>query len=131
MPTEDNKQLVQRFFDAGNSGDMETSIGLIADDITWSNIGDTVFSGTFNGKAELQEKLLNPLFAQLKQGVSMTVHRLIAEGDYVVAQMSGHAETLDGNAYNNNYVWIIRIRDGLFAEVTEFMDTELLTAVFG
>jgi ketosteroid isomerase-like protein len=131
MTLEDKKQVVQRFFDAGNNGDMETSIGLIADDITWSNIGDTVFSGTFHGKAELQERLLGPLFAQLRQGITMTVHRLIAEGDYVVAQMSGHAETLDGNAYNNSYVWIIRIRDGQFAEVIEYMDTELLTSVFG
>jgi ketosteroid isomerase-like protein len=130
MSAEQNKEIVQRFFDASNSGDMETSIGLIADDITWSNIGTTVYSGTFRGKTELQEKLLGPLFSQLKQGIAMTVHRLIAEGDYVVAQMSGIAETLEGKSYNNSYVWIIRIRAGQIAEVNEYMDTQLINSVF-
>ena len=59
------------------------------------------------------------------------VHRLIAEKNYVVAQTSGFAETLDGRPYNNSYVWIIRIEDGRFAEVTEYMDTELINSTFG
>ena len=61
----------------------------------------------------------------------MEIHRLIAEGDYVVAQTSGTAETLDGRPYNNTYCWIMKLRDGKIVEVTEFMDTELVTSVFG
>ena len=49
----------------------------------------------------------------------------------VVAQTLGSAETLDGVPYNNSYCWIIRIGGGQFAEVTEFLDTELVTSVFG
>jgi ketosteroid isomerase-like protein len=121
----------QRFYDAGNSGDMDTAFGLISDDIQWANIGSTSLSGTFWGKEELFEKLLGPLFGRLEQGIRMTVHRLVAEGDYVVAQTSGQAMTTDGRPYNNSYCWIIRIADGKFAEVTEFMDTELITSTFG
>jgi ketosteroid isomerase-like protein len=127
----ENKQIVQSFYDAGNRGDMETCFDLIADDIVWRNIGTTSFSGTFRGKAELQQKLLGPLFGRLKSGISMKVQRLIAEGDCVVAQSSGTAETVDGRSYDNTYCWIIRLRDGLFAEVTEFADTELITSTFG
>ena len=43
----------------------------------------------------------------------------------------GTAETLDDRPYNNSYCWIIRLRDGQFAEVTEYLDTELVTRVFG
>ena len=131
MSAEMNKRIIQKFYDSGNQGDMETCFGLIADDIKWTNMGDTSLSGTYTGKAELMESLLGPLFGQLKQGIHMEVHRLVAEGDYVVAHTSGTAETLDGRPYNNSYCWIIKIEGGKLAEVTEFLDTELVTTVFG
>lgn len=129
MSAKENRKIVEKFYAAGNSGDMDTCFNLIADNIKWTNIGSTRYSGTFQGKAELQEKLLGPLFSQLKQGIRSTVHRLVAENDYVVAQTSGMAETLDGRPYNNTYCWIIRLEGGKFVEVTEYMDTELVTAV--
>ena len=131
MSTEENRAIVQKFYEASNSGDMDTCFDLIADDIRWTNIGTTSLSGTFNGKTELQERLLGPLFGQLKKGIRTTVHRLVAENDFVVAQTSGTAETLDGRPYNNSYCWLIRIRKGKIVEVTEYMDTELITSVFG
>ncbi len=131
MSTEANKDVVQRFFQAGNSGDMDTCMSLIADDIVWTNIGTHSLSGTFRGKQELGERLLGPLFGQLQQGIHMTPQQLIAENDTVVAHCQGRAQTHDGRPYNNTYCWIIRIRDGQFVELTEFGDTELIKAVFG
>jgi len=130
MSADHNKKVVQQFYEASNRGDMDTCLGLIADDIRWTNIGTTSLSGTFEGKEELGEKLLGPLFGRLKDGIRTTVHLLIAEGDYVVAQTSGVAETIDGRAYNNTYCWIIRMREGKFAELTEYMDTALLSSAF-
>ena len=57
MPAEENKKIVQAFYDAGNRGDMDTCFDLIADDIVWTNIGTTSLSGRFEGKQELQEVL--------------------------------------------------------------------------
>ena len=131
MPVEENKRIVQEFYDAGNRGDMETCLNLISDQIVWTNIGTTSLSGVFRGKKELMEKLLGPLFGQLKAGIRMEVQLLIAEGDYVVSQSSGTAETHDGRPYNNSYCWILRLQDGKIAELKEYMDTELATSVFG
>ena len=128
MTAQENKKIVERFFEAGNRGDMQTCFDLIADDIIWTNIGTTAFSGTFRGKEELTGKLLGPLFGQLKSGIHTEIHRLIAEGNHVVAQTSGTAETTDGCSYNNTYCQVIRLRDGKFAEVTEYMDTALVSS---
>ena len=128
MSEYENKKIVERFFEAGNRGDMETCFKLIADDISWTNIGTTAYSGTFQGKEELTEKLLGPLFGQLKAGIHTRVQRLIAEGDHVVAQTSGTAETTNGRPYNNTYCQVIRLHDGKFAEVTEYMDTALVAS---
>ncbi len=131
MGIAENKQVVLDFYEAGARGDMDTCFGIIADDITWTNIGTTKLSGTFTGKQELMEKLLGPLFGQLKAGISSEIVRLTAEGDVVVAQTNGTAEMHDGTPYNNTYCQVIRIRDGQFVEVTEYMDTALAEAVFG
>lgn len=131
MSVESTKNVVKSFFSAGNSGDMDACFGLISDDIKWTSVGTTSLSGTYVGKEELMQKLLGPLFGQLKAGIHMRIIQLIAEGDQVVAYTSGTAETLDGRPYNNTYCWIVRVVDGKLAEVTEFGDTELITATFG
>ena len=131
MDTTQNKEIVRSFYEAGNRGDFETCFALVADDITWTNIGTTALSGTYRGKGEVMEKLLGPLFGQLKAGIRSTITGLVAEGDVVVAQTSGEAETKDGRAYNNTYCQVIRLRDGQFVEVTEYFDTHLAGTIFG
>lgn len=110
---------------------MDACFDLLADDISWTNIGNTRFSGTYVGKQALAENLLGPLFRQLKAGISSQIEQLTAEGDIVVAQTSGTAETLDGTPYNNSYCQVIRIQNGQFKEVKEYMDTALIDSVFG
>ena len=110
---------------------MDTCFGLISDDIVWTNIGTTALSGTYRGKKELMEQLLGPLFGRLKAGITSELTGLTAEGDTVVAQTSGTAETHEGVAYNNTYCHVIRIENGQFAEVTEYFDTQLTGSVFG
>ncbi len=127
----ENKQVVIDFYEAGARGDIDACFSLVADDITWKNVGSTKFSGTYKGKQALMEELLGPLFGQLKAGISATIEALIAEDDIVVALTRGQAETLDGTPYNNTYCQVIRVADGKFAEVTEYMDTALIDAVFG
>ena len=131
MGIAENKQLVIDFYDAAARGDMDACLALLADDISWTNIGSTKFSGTYKGKQALVANLLTPLFSQLKAGISSHIERLTAESDIVVAQTSGAAETLDGIPYNNTYCQVIRIHDGKIAEVTEYMDTALINSVFG
>ena len=131
MEIVENKQVVLDFYEAGARGDMDACFALLSDEIVWTNIGSTKFSGSFSGKQMLLEQLLGPLFGQLKAGISSEVERLTAEGDIVVAQTSGIAETLDGTPYNNSYCQIMRIADGKILEVKEYFDTALADTVFG
>src|SRR5210317_1582212 len=123
MGIAENKQIVLDFYEAGARGDMDTCFALLADEVTWTNIGTTKFSGSYIGKQAIAEDLLGPLFGNLKAGIASKIERLTAEGDIVVAQTSGTAETKDGTPYNNTYCQVIRIRDGKIAAVKEYMDT--------
>lgn len=131
MGIADNKQVVLDFYDAGARGDMDACFALLSDDVTWTNIGTTKFSGTYAGKQAIAEDLLGPLFGQLKAGISSQIEQLTAEGDVVVAQTSGTAETIDGIPYNNTYCQVITVRNGQIEAVKEYMDTALVDSVFG
>lgn len=131
MGVTENKRVVLDFYAAGARGDIDACFALLADNVTWTNIGSTKFSGTYTGKQAIAENLMGPLFGQLKAGISSQIERLTAEGDFVVAQTSGTAETADGTPYNNTYCQVIRICDGQIVEVKEYMDTALIDSVFG
>jgi ketosteroid isomerase-like protein len=126
----ENKHVIQAFYNAGNRGDLESCLALLADDVTWTNIGSTKYSGTYVGKEALIANLLGPAFGRLKSGICSTLDNIVAEGDFVVVQSRGKAETTDGRPYNNTYCHVFRIRDGQISEVTEYFDTQLASAVF-
>lgn len=127
----ENKQLVRDFYEAGNHGDIEHCLAMLADDVTWTNLGSTRYSGRFEGKDVLLSEVIGPLFGQLKAGIFSTIDNLVAEDDVVVAQTRGQAEMKDGRPYNNSYCHVFRIRDGRIVEVTEYLDTQLVREVLG
>jgi uncharacterized protein len=126
-----NKQIVEAFYNASNKGDMDRCLALMADDIIWNNIGSTRYSGTFAGKESLVANLLGQLFSQLKSGISAKLDNVIAKGDFVVVQLRGQAETVEGRPYNNTYCHVFRMHNGLIAEMTEYCDTALVNTVLG
>lgn len=61
MSVADNKRIVQAFHDAANRGDTGGFLGQMAENVTWTNIGSTKYSGTYVGKNDLVAKLVEPL----------------------------------------------------------------------
>ena len=131
MGAAENKQLIQNMFAELSKGNAEAFLGNMADNIRFTIIGTTKYSGTFNGKQDLISKLLGPLTAQLEGGISLTPDNFIADGEYVAMQARGKATTKTGKPYNNTYCQVFRIVNGKVQEVTEYLDTELVTSAFG
>ena len=129
MGAAENKEVIRKM---GQAKGLDEMLGMMADDIRWTLIGNTKFSGTFNGKKDLLDRLIYPLFALMESMGTGTTDNVIAEGDYVVVQTRGAGRrTKSGNDYNNTYCIVYRIADGKVKEVTEYCDTELITAAFG
>lgn len=131
MGTTENRAIIRRFYEAGNAGDLEAALAVLADDVTWTNIGSTPFSGTFTGKDVLLAELLGPVFSRLNGGIHATIDNVVAEGDFVVVQARGAAETIDGRPYNNTYCHVFQLRDDEIARVTEYFDTQLAERALG
>jgi len=127
MGAAENKQLMQSIFSELSKGNGKPFVESLADDFCWTITGSTKWSGTYRGKEAVITELLRPLFAQFADQYTNTAHRFIAEDDYVVVECHGRVTTKAGAPYNNTYCWVCRITDGKLQELTEYMDTELVT----
>lgn len=131
MGAAENKELVRNMFAELSKGNAEAFLGAMADNVRFTIIGTSKYSGTYNGKQEVINKLLAPLGAQIEGGLAITPDNFIAEGDFVAMQSHGKATSKSGKPYNNTYCQIFRIANGKVQEMTEYLDTELVTAAFG
>jgi ketosteroid isomerase-like protein len=129
MSAAENKEVVRKMREAKG---VDAILATMSDDVRWTLIGATKFSGTMNGKQEIVEKLFKPIFAQLETPGSNVIDNIIAEGDYVVVQQRGTGrKTKSGHDYNNTYCIVYKVGEGKIKEITEYCDTELITSAFG
>ena len=84
-----NKALIKTIFEARSRRDPAPFIAAMADDFIWRITGSTAWSGEYVGKAEVRERLFKPLFAQFTAPTNITPTRILADGDYVVAECKG------------------------------------------
>jgi uncharacterized protein len=123
----ENKALMRDVFAELADGNGRPFVDALAEDVRWTIIGSTEWSGSWEGKPAVREKLLDPLFAQFATRYRNTAIRLIAEDDYVVIECRGNVTTKAGQPYNNTYCYVCRLEGGKVRELTEYCDTELLT----
>jgi ketosteroid isomerase-like protein len=126
-----NKQALQLAFEELSKGNGRPFMDLWAEDFTWTITGNTKWSKTYRGKESVRQDLMAPLFAKFATRFSNTATRFIAEDDYVVVECRGNVITKSGQPYNNTYCYVCRMTDGRLRELTEYLDTELVTKALG
>jgi uncharacterized protein len=131
MGATENKQLMQRIFDELSKGNSDLLVASMADDFRWTVTGTTKWSRTYEGKQAVLTELFGALRARINGRMRTTAHRWIAEGDFVVVEARGSNTTKSGVPYSNNYCFVFRLADSQLKEVTEYLDTELVTAALG
>jgi ketosteroid isomerase-like protein len=119
---QENKELVKKGYDAFAAGDVQAVMDLFDDDVEWVQPGESAISGTFHGKTEVME-FLGRL---AEKGPTVTVKRLIAEGDTVVAITEVSVDGQSGEDAD-----IMTIRDGKTVRMEVHGDTALLERVYG
>ncbi|GFE85071.1 nuclear transport factor 2 family protein [Steroidobacter agaridevorans] len=126
--TESNRAIVTGIMEALSRGERQPFADAMAEDFTWNMIGTTAWSGKYRGKADVRQRLFTPLFSQFGSHYTNTPKRILADGDFVVVESWGNVTTKLGKRYCNTYCLVIRMRDGKMAELTEYLDTELVTS---
>ncbi len=124
--TETNRAHIKAVWTAMAQGDGSTFGEAMAEDFTWRMMGDTAWSGTYSGKADVQGRMLKALSQQFATPYRSVAHRIHADGDFVIVQCHGEVTTKRGEPYKNSYCFVIKMRDGQMAELTEYFDSALV-----
>ena len=126
MSTDQNKQIVQRYYQLVSQGERAQADALFAADATWWIAGDpTQFPiAGLRPIAEHQAMLRQRIAPNLPNGVRTTVTGMTAEGDRVAVEMENYAETASGKIYANRFHLLFVLEDGRIREVREYFDTQ-------
>lgn len=129
MSIEDNKALVEKFWQTFSAGDYDAAVDMLADDGTWWVGGSTALSGTYT-KPQFAE-LLGNVTPLAPKGIAVTPKQLTAEGNRVSVEAESYGEITNGKVYRNVYHFMMEIENGKFSAVREYLDTEHVTDTFG
>ncbi len=121
MLQESNKKVVHQFFSAITVGDIDGAFKLVDDNASWWVPGELPFSGTKTKKEYLM--IVNQITKGFPTGFELKATAMIAEGDMVAAEVASNGTHVNGKKYNNRYHFLIRLKDGKFVDVKEYMDT--------
>lgn len=127
MNAAENKQLLRDAFDQLADGNGELFMECLGDDIRWTIIGTTAWSRTYDGKRVVRDELMRPLFAQFADRYTNRATRIVADGDVVVVECRGNVATKAGKPYNQTYCYVCRLAEGKVRELTEYLDTEMVS----
>jgi ketosteroid isomerase-like protein len=123
----DNKALIESVFAELANGNGQPFMDALSDDVCWTVIGSSEWSGSYAGKRAVIDRLMRPLFSQFADQYTARAIRIIAEDNVVVAEARGQVNTKSGKPYNQTYCYVFQLRDGKVSELTEYLDTELVS----
>jgi ketosteroid isomerase-like protein len=128
MNAAENKQLMRDAFDQLAEGNGEQFMDRLGEDVRWTIIGTTAWSRTYEGKRAVRDELMRPLFAQFADRYTNRATRIVADGDVVVIESRGKVATKAGRLYNQTYCYVCRLAEGKVRELTEYLDTEMISS---
>lgn len=118
---EENKQIACEFFAALNRADSTAIAKLYADDAVLWTAGSTPFSGTFTKTQAIQG--MGAVLSLFPDGLLFTIKAMTAEDERVAIEAESRGRHVSGKVYNNQYHFLMIIRDGKVAAFKEYMDT--------
>jgi uncharacterized protein (TIGR02246 family) len=126
-----NRELIERYVHALQTGDQPTVRASFAEHATWTLDGELPLSGTWNGR----DAIMDDFFGQVRKlyapgSVSLEVTSLTAEGDRVALEWTSRARTADGAPYENHCAAVFTLADGEIVTVREYMDTHYAYGAF-
>ncbi|HWG88680.1 MAG TPA: nuclear transport factor 2 family protein [Candidatus Acidoferrales bacterium] len=128
MSTAENKKLLESIFSELSVGNSRPFVEAMADDFSWTVTGTTKWSKKYAGKSVVLGELFGTLTSRMDGRIKTIADRFIGEDDLVVVEAHGSNTTKSGKPYNNRYCFVFRVSEGKLKEVTEYLDTELVSS---
>ena len=123
--SQESADVVRRFFDAFNAGDIDAAFAKLSPDIQWTNYGaeeKIPFAGSFHGHAGV--KAFFDRVGKSIRIIETTPRSLVGAGNQVFGRGVEHSASLaTGREYRVEWAHVYQVRDGLMTRFEEFIDT--------
>jgi uncharacterized protein len=121
--TETNRDIITGYFDAWSRGIHPDE--MFAPGLTWRIEGHSAAAGEYGSRQQFIDEMLSPFGARFSEaGPFRPVVRAIhADGDTVVVVFDGRGIATDGQPYENNYVWIMKLAGGRVVDGAAWFDS--------
>jgi uncharacterized protein len=130
MSEQDNVQVAQQAFEAFGRGDIPALLGLVSDDVVWDTMGPANVIPWASRRQGPEQ--VGQFFSDLTGAVEfqqLQPREFIAQGDRVV--VLGHSDytvRANGRPLEQDWVMVLKLRDGKVAEYQYFEDTAATVA---
>ena len=131
MSTEQNKQIVGKFFEKFSAADVVGALELLDDAAIWRAMGR---EGGLPMSGEMDKQMIGGLIENVKaafpDGMRLTPTGWTAEGDRVALEMESYAVKSNGIVYNNFYHFLVILSNSKITSLREYLDTLHVKQVF-
>ncbi|WP_299489324.1 nuclear transport factor 2 family protein [Acaryochloris sp. IP29b_bin.137] len=131
MSTEQNKQIVGKFFEKFSAADVAGALELLDDVAIWRAMGR---EGGLPMSGEMDKQMIGEMIENVKSafpdGMRLTPTGWTAEGDRVALEMESYAVKSNGIVYNNFYHFLVVLSNGKITSLREYLDTLHVKPVF-
>lgn len=117
-----NLEAVRAGFAAWANG-TGSPLAVVADDVTWEVVGNSVASRVYSGKRDFMSSVILPFNARMSTPLRPTIREIYADGDTVIVFFDGEGTALDGKPYRNTYTWYLTFAGGRIIKGTAFFDS--------
>ena len=124
--SKNNKEIAIKFFEALSSGS-EAYLDFYNDDSVIWTAGDNDIGGTRTKKEIID--FAQGILAAFPSGITFNITGITAENERVAVEVSGDAIHASGQPYNNQYNFLLTIKNGKILELKEYMDTQLAAKI--
>ena len=131
MDGEKLRTLMTRIFDALADGNGLPMFDAMHPDANYTIYGSTKWSRTYEGRKDILDNIFTPFGGELDGPIKLVAKRIMVDGETVVVEAVSDNKTRDGQDYDNRHCIIYRFEDGQIVDIVNYLDTELVTRVFG
>jgi ketosteroid isomerase-like protein len=117
-----NKSIVEASFKAWSDG-TGSPFDLLADNASWTIVGHSVVSKTYDSKEAFMRDVIRPFNARMRDPLKPVIRRIYGDGESVIIFFDAHGTARDGEPYANTYAWFFDMRDGRVVKAVAFFDS--------
>ena len=131
MSEQENTKVVQQIYASFKSGDIQSLLALVADDIQWQlpDIENIPFAGKRQGRQQVAQFFAS--VADSQDVLAFEPREFTAQGDKVVAQ--GHYRwrvKATGREFQSEWAHVFTVQGGKVIGFQEYLDTAAVVAAY-